>query len=118
MKYVRSTSVHSYTIEGFTIPSMNGKYLTVTDSGYNRLDGNKVFSSLVRTGGIVVYHTKPSDMPVSNEELMRENEVLKQQLAAANIKPATDPEPVEEEVAVEQTVEEVFPTKRGKRGKK
>lgn len=101
MKYIKSTSAYSYSIEGFVIPSMRGKYLQVTTEGYGRLIGNKVFNSLVTTGGIVVYHEKPADMPISNEELLRENAILKAKLAQHET--VAEPEVPEVEAEVETT---------------
>lgn len=111
MKYIKSTSAYSYSIEGFVIPSMRGKYLTVTTEGYNKLIGNKVFNSLVTTGGIVVYHEKPADMPISNEELLRENAILKAKLAKQG---ETVADGGEAEVSVD-TEESTGRRKRGRR---
>lgn len=111
MKWLRTTSSREYIIRGKKVPnSLSGEYLEVEDSDYMTMCESPVLKSLVKTGGIIVHNRKPSDMKMSNEELMRENEKLKAQLKAASKKDeAPVVEPVEEEVQTE---------KKGRRGKR
>lgn len=110
MKWLRTTSSREYIIRGKKVPSsLSGEYLEVEDSEYMVMCESPVLKSLVKTGGIIVHNRKPSDMKMSNEELLRENEKLKAQLAAAKKDEAPVVEPVEEEVQTE---------KKGRRGKR
>ena len=107
MKWLRTTSSREYIIRGRRVPnSLSGEYLEVSDSDYMTMCESPVLKSLVKTGDIIVHDRKPSDIKVSNEELMRENEELKAQLKAASKKDAA---PVVEDVQTE---------KKGKRGKR
>lgn len=116
MKWLRTTSSREYIIRGKKVPnSLSGGYLEVEDSDYMAMCESPVLKSLVKTGGIIVYDRKPSDMKMSNEELIRENEKLKAQLKAASKAPVTEKETVIDEAPV---VEEVQTEKKGKRGKR
>ena len=108
MKWLRTTSSREYIIRGKKVPnSLSGGYLEVEDSDYMAMCESPVLKSLVKTGGIIVHDRKPSDIKMSNEELIRENEKLKAQLKAAT--KAVEETPVEEEVQTE---------KKGRRGKR
>lgn len=110
MKWLRTTSSREYIIGGNKIPnSLKGEYLEVTDGEYVKMAESPVLKSLVATGGVVVHSMKPSDIKVSNEELMRENEALRAQLKA--VKKVEEPVVAAEE---EASVAE----KKGKRGKR
>lgn len=108
MKWLRTTSSREYIIRGKKVPnSLSGGYLEVEDPDYMAMCESPVLKSLVKTGGIIVHDRKPSDMKMSNEELIRENEALKAQLKAASKK--KDEAPVVEEVQTE---------KKGRKGRK
>lgn len=110
MKWLRTTSSREYIIRGKKVPnSLSGGYLEVEDSDYMAMCESPVLKSLVKTGGIIVHDRKPSDMQMSNEELIRENEKLKAQLKAASKDEAPVVAPVEEDVQTE---------KKGRRGKR
>lgn len=116
MKWLRTTSSREYIIRGKKVPnSLSGEYLEVEDPDYMSMCESPVFKSLVKTGGIVVHERKPSDMKVSNEELIRENEKLKAQLAAAKKTSVTEKETVTDEAPA---VEEVQTEKKGRRNKR
>ena len=111
MKWLRTTSSREYIVGGRKIPnSLKGEYLEVTDGEYVKMAESPVLKSLVETGGVVVHSTKPSDIKMSNEELMRENEALKAQLKAAKMPEKTqhvDPQvTMSEETAVTEPVAE------------
>lgn len=117
MKWLRTTSSREFIIGGKKVPnSLRGEYLEVTDAEYVKMAESPVLKSLVETGGVIVHSRKPSDIKVSNEELMRENEALKAQLAAAKAEKAVD-EPVVTDV-VETVASEVKTEKKGKKGKR
>ena len=98
MKWLRTTSSRQYVIGGKQIPnSLTGEYLEVTDGEYVKMAESPVLKSLVKTGGVVVHDRRPSDIKVSNEELMRENEKLRAQLAAAKKEAVAEETPVETE---------------------
>lgn len=108
MKWLRTTSSREYIIRGKKVPnSLSGGYLEVEDSDYMFMCESPVLKSLVKTGGIIVHDRKPSDIKMSNEELIRENEKLKAQLKAVSKKDETPA--VEEEVQTE---------KKGRRNKR
>lgn len=116
MKWLRTTSSREYIIRGKKVPSsLSGEYLEVEDSEYMVMCESPVLKSLVKTGGIIVHNRKPSDMKMSNEELLRENEKLKAQLAAAKKAPVTEKETVTDEAPV---VEETQTEKKGRRNKR
>ena len=116
MKWLRTTSSREYIIRGKKVPnSLSGEYLEVEDSEYMVMYESPVLKSLVKTGGIIVHNRKPSDMKMSNEELLRENEKLKAQLAAAKKAPVTEKETVTDEAPV---VEETQTEKKGRRNKR
>lgn len=117
MKWLRTTSSREFIIGGKKVPnSLRGEYLEVTDAEYVKMAESPVLKSLVETGGVLVHNRKPSDIKVSNEELMRENEALKAQLAAAKADKAVD-EPVVTDVA-ETVATEAKTEKKGKKGKR
>lgn len=114
MKWLRTTSSREYVIGGKKIPnSLRGEYLEVTDGEYVKMAESPVLKSLVSTGGVFVFERKPSDIKMSNEELIRENEALKAQLKAANKETKVEVGVTTEEPVVEARVE-----KKGKKGRK
>lgn len=116
MKWLRTTSSREYIIRGKKVPnSLSGVYLEVEDSDYMAMCESPVLKSLVKTGGIIVHDRKPSDMKVSNEELIRENEALKAQLKAASKKDDAPVVAVTEEAPVEGDVQT---EKKGRRNKR
>ena len=118
MKWLRTTSSREYIIGGKKIPnSLKGEYLEVTDGEYVKMAESPVLKSLVETGGVVVHSRKPSDIKVSNEELMRENEALKAQLKAAGMPEKT--QHVEPQITMsEEAVAEAPVEKKGRKGRK
>lgn len=111
MKWLRTTSSRQYVIGGKQIPnSLTGEYLEITDGEYVKMAESPVLKSLVKTGGVVVHDRRPSDIKVSNEELMRENEKLRAQLAAAKKEAVAEEAPV--------ATEDDKTEKKGKKGRK
>ena len=121
MKWLRTNSSREYIIGGKKIPnSLKGEYLEVTDGEYVKMAESPVLKSLVETGGVVVYSRKPSDIKVSNEELMRENEALKAQLKASKMPEKTQHVDPQVTMSEETAVAEEAPVveKKGKKGRK
>lgn len=99
MYWIKSTNDFSYNMGGHLIPKMrtaNNDYLEADDNVYKTLKGIPVFNALVKSGGIVVYTKRPSDiidppdvikqhqarLEAKNSQLTDEVEELKKQLAA------------------------------------
>lgn len=65
MYWIKSTNDFSYNMGGHLIPKMrtlNNDYLEADENVYKELKGIPVFNALVRSGGIVVFTKRPSDM--------------------------------------------------------
>lgn len=99
MYWIKSTNDFSYNMGGHLIPKMrtiNNAYLEADENVYKKLKGIPVFNALVKSGGIVVYTKRPSDiidppdvikqnqarLEAKNSQLETELENLKRQLAA------------------------------------
>ena len=98
MYWIKSTNDFSYNMGGHLIPKMrtpNNAYLEADENVYKKLKGIPVFNALVKSGGIVVYTKRPSDiidppdivkqnqarLEAKNSQLENELETLKRQLA-------------------------------------
>ena len=99
MYWIKSTNDIPYNMGGHLIPRMrtpNNSYLEIDEDGYKKLKGIPVFNALVKSGGIVVFTKRPSDiqdppdvikqhqrnLEVKNSRLENEVAELKKQLAA------------------------------------
>ena len=98
MYWIKSTNDFSYNMGGHLIPKMrtaNNAYLEANEDEYKKLREIPVFNALVKSGGIVVYTKRPSDiidppdvikhkqarLETKNAQLEGEIEELKRQLA-------------------------------------
>lgn len=99
MYWIKSTNDFSHTMAGHLIPRMhtpNNDYLEANEDIYKELKEIPVFNALVKSGGIVVFTKRPSDiqdppdvikqhqrnLEAKNSQLTDEVEELKRQLAA------------------------------------
>lgn len=65
MYWIKSTNDFSHTMAGHVIPCVhtpNNAYLEADENVYKELKGIPVFNALVKSGGIVVFTKRPSDM--------------------------------------------------------
>jgi len=65
MYWIKSTNDFSYNMAGHLIPKMrtpNNDYLEADEDVYKQLKEIPVFNALVKSGGIVVFTKRPSDM--------------------------------------------------------
>ena len=91
MKWLKSTTNKSYTVNGKVIPPVitpDNKYLQLEDSEYQILLKNAVVASLVKGGYILTTDTEPvttdkTKLIASNEGLQARNRELEAQLEAA-----------------------------------
>lgn len=98
MYWIKSTTDFPYNMGGHLIPRVrtaNNAYLEADETVYKELKGIPVFNALVKSGGIVVFTKRPSDIQDSpdiikqnqknleakNRMLSDEVTALKQQLA-------------------------------------
>lgn len=98
MYWIKSTNDFSHTMAGHLIPRMhtpNNDYLEANEDVYKQLKEIPVFNALVKSGGIVVFTKRPSDiqdapdilklhqknLEAKNSQLEAEIENLKRQLA-------------------------------------
>ena len=98
MYWIKSTNDFSYNMAGHLIPKMrtpNNDYLEASEDVYKALKEIPVFNALVKSGGIVVFTKRPSDiqdtpdfikqhqrnLEAKNSELNDEVADLKRQLA-------------------------------------
>ena len=99
MYWIKSTNDIPYNMGGHLIPRMrtpNNSYLEIDEDGYKKLKGIPVFNALVKSGGIIVFTKRPSDiqdppdvikqhqrnLEAKNSQLTDEVAELKRQLAA------------------------------------
>jgi hypothetical protein len=65
MYWIKSTNDIPYNMGGHLIPRMrtpNNSYLEIDEDGYKKLKTIPVFNALVKSGGIVVFTKRPSDI--------------------------------------------------------
>lgn len=102
MYWIKSTNDFSHTMAGHVIPRVhtpNNAYLEADENVYKELKGIPVFNALVKSGGIVVFTKRPSDMQdapdilklqqknleAKNSQLNDEIAELKRQLAEKDV---------------------------------
>ena len=76
MKYLRSTTMKAYVIEGRTINGYKGEMLALSDGDFTALRKNKVAASLIDAGAIYVTDKAPKDPSKDNIELTNRNAAL------------------------------------------
>ena len=98
MYWIKSTTDFPYNMGGHLIPRMktpNNAYLEINEDEYKKLKAIPVFNALVKSGGIVVFTKRPSDiqdppdlikqhqrnLEAKNNQLTDEVAELKRQLA-------------------------------------
>ena len=87
MKWLRSTTQNTYTVEGRIIPAFTAAPLAVSDAVYDKIISSSVIKSLIRNGCIIVMesYTDPNSAGASANtitELRAENTTLRSDLAA------------------------------------
>lgn len=80
MKWLKSTTMKSYTAEGKIIPSMNGTPLAVSDDVYEKITKMAVIKSLISTGNIIVLD-RYNDKQVAGDKNAQKLQLLHQENA-------------------------------------
>ena len=112
MKWLKSTTQKTWTVNGKVIPACvtpHNDYLGVDDSEYATITGTPVIKSLIKAGGILVLNEEPaelknsvSSLQGSNAALTAEITQLKEQLKTAGKKPTkAEIEKIREEAQAE-----------------
>lgn len=81
MKWLRSTTTLTYTVEGKVIPSYDKKPLQVSDAVYETFCKSKVINALIKNGGIVVL-SKYEDTDTKNSDAERRLQAQQAQIKA------------------------------------
>lgn len=118
MKWLKSTTQKTWTVDGKVIPACvtpDNSYLVLQDSDYAVISSKAVIKSLINAGGILVLSEEPAELKNSleslqgnNAELIAKNNALTEriaQLEAAN-KPV-DVDAIKEEAVAELKAEAV-----------
>ena len=112
MKWLKSTTQKTWTVNGKVIPACvtpHNDYLVIDDSEYATITGDPVIKSLIKAGGILVLSEEPaelknsvSSLQGSNAALTAEITQLKEQLKTAGKKPTkAEIEKIREEAQAE-----------------
>ena len=79
MYWIKSTNDFSHTMAGHLIPRMhtpNNDYLEANEDVYKELKEIPVFNALVKSGGIVVFTKRPSDIQDPPELIKKQQKNL------------------------------------------
>lgn len=94
MKYLKSTTLKAYTVNGKTIPAnTDKKCLVVEDNEYFEISNKRVIKALIDAGGILVSDKDPSGSDTSaiqNENAKLQIELTKAQETAKEEKVKAD----------------------------
>ena len=109
MKWLKSTTQKTWTIQGKTIPACttpHNDYLILNDSDYATISDIPVIKSLIKSNAIIVLDHEPSELKNSVEALQGSNAELsariKQLEAELASKPTVDVEALKAEFAAEK----------------
>lgn len=97
-KWLRSTSNLTYTAQGKVIPSYDKAPLMLSDSEFEKISKMPVIASLIANNGVIVLnkYEAPADVRTAADTRMQalatENARLHEELAKAQVEPATTKE--------------------------